>query len=284
MARVPIIDIYNAYRGAGFSDAQARALSAETGRETGLESRFIYGTHSDPANKATNFGVMSFQGNRRAGVLDYLRQAGRVNEKGEVIPGPETLLAQAQFVRREMETTPEYARTREQFLANPNVDPETAASVLGRNYIRWRFDDPRYAGHHETRRKFLASIPNADMARDETQIGSSPAAPAPVAPAPQPAAPVYATDLGTTARRFGNFLAPSLVDAPTPLPPQEVQQQMDEQRRMQSDLSRANDAMRAFSAMSSYGQQMGAQQRPSLLQPSVVRGQFRPITMGRGLL
>jgi hypothetical protein len=249
-----------------------------------LESRFIYGTHSDPANKATNFGVMSFQGNRRAAVLDYLRQAGRVSEKGEVIPGPETLLAQAQFVRREMETTPEYARTREQFLANPNVDPETAASVLGRNYIRWRFDDPRYAGHHETRRKFLASIPNADMARDETQIGSSPAAPVAAAPAPQPAAPVYATDLGTTARRFGNFLAPSLVDAPTPLPPQEVQQQMDEQRRMQSDLSRANDAMRAFSALSSYGQQMGAPQRPSLLQPSVVRGRVVPIQIGRGLL
>ena len=117
------------------------------------------------------------------------------------------------------------------------------------------------------------------MSADVAQVG-----PVAAAPAPQPAAPVYATDLGTTARRFGNFLAPSLVDAPTPLPPQEVQQQMDEQRRMQSDLSRANDAMRAFSAMSSYGQQMGAQQRPSLLQPSVVRGQFRPITMGRGLL
>jgi hypothetical protein len=66
--------------------------------------------------------------------------------------------------------------------------------------------------------------------------------------------------------------------------PEEVQKQMDEQRKMQSDMSRANDAMRAFSALSSYGQQMGAQQRPSLLQPSVVRGQFRPITMGRGLL
>lgn len=277
MARVPISDIYNAFRGAGFSDAQARALAAETGRETGLQSSFLYGTHSDPANRATNFGLMSFQGNRRANVLDFLRQAGRVNEKGEVIPGPETLLAQAQFVRREMETVPEYARTREQFLANPNVDPETAAAVLGRNYIRWRFDDPRYAGHHETRRKFLASIPNADMATDETQVGSV-AAPA------APRQPVYATDLGTTARRFGNFLAPSLVDAPTPLPPAEVQAQIDEQRRMQSEMSRANDAMRAFSAMQAYGQQMGAQQRPSLLQPSVVRGQFRPITFGGGLL
>lgn len=279
MSRVPISDIYNAFRGAGFSDAQARALAAETGRETGLQSSFLYGTHSDPANKATNFGLMSFQGNRRSNVLDFLRQAGRVNEKGEVIPGPETLLAQAQFVRREMETVPEYARTREQFLANPNVDAETAAAVLGRNYIRWRFDDPRYAGHHETRRKFLASIPNADMARDEVQVGS------PVAPAvAAPRQPVYATDLGTTARRFGNFLAPSLVDAPQPLPPAEVQAQIDEQRRMQSEMSRANDAMRAFSAMQAYGQQMGAQQRPSLLQPSVVRGQFRPITFGGGLL
>jgi len=116
------------------------------------------------------------------------------------------------------------------------------------------------------------------MSADVAQVGPTTAAPR------QPAAPVYATDLGTTARRFGNFLAPNLVDAPTPLVPEEVQKQMDEQRKMQSDMSRANDAMRAFSALSSYGQQMGAQQRPSLLQPSVVRGQFRPITMGRGLL
>lgn len=123
------------------------------------------------------------------------------------------------------------------------------------------------------------------MSADTAQIGSPPpaAAAAPAAPA-APRQPVYATDLGTTARRFGNFLAPSLVDAPQPLPPAEVQAQIDEQRRMQSQLSQANDAMRAFSALSSYGQQMGQQQRPSLLQPSVVRGQFRPITMGRGLL
>ena len=119
------------------------------------------------------------------------------------------------------------------------------------------------------------------MSADTAQIGS-PAAPPDAAPA-APRQPVYAADLGTTARRFGNFLAPSLVDAPQPLPPEEAQKQIDEQRKMQSDMSRANDAMRAFSALSSYGQQMGAQ-RPSLLQPSVVRGQFRPITLGRGLL
>lgn len=112
------------------------------------------------------------------------------------------------------------------------------------------------------------------MSADVAQVGAATAPPLP---------PAYAMDIGTTARRFGNFLAPSLVDAPQPLPPEAAQQQIDEQRKMQSDMSRANDAMRAFSALSSYGQ-MGAQQRPSLLQPSVVRGQFRPITMGRGLL
>ncbi len=112
------------------------------------------------------------------------------------------------------------------------------------------------------------------MSADVAQVGAATATPRP---------PAYAMDIGTTARRFGNFLAPSLVDAPEPLPPEAAQQQIDEQRKMQSDMSRANDAMRAFSALASYGQ-TGAQQRPSLLQPSVVRGQFRPITMGRGLL
>ena len=290
MANVPIADVYRAFVGAGFSDPQARALTAETGRENAFQSRYIYGTHSDPANRATNFGLMSFQGPRREQVLDYLRQAGRINEQGQVMPGPETLLAQAQFVRREMETSPEYARTRQAFLANPHIDPESAAEVLGRNYLRWRYDDPRYAAHHNTRRSYLGQIP-ADMtanAADMAQVGS------PVAPAStpaqtraaQPQAPVYANDFGTAARRFGNFLAPGMVEAPQPLAPDQAQAQIAQQRQMQTDLSQANDAMRAFSALSAYGaaQKAREDQPMSLLQPSIVRGRVVPIQFGRGLL
>lgn len=118
---------------------------------------------------------------------------------------------------------------------------------------------------------------------DTAQVGS-PAAQTPVSA--QPTAPVYANDFGTAARRFGNFLAPGLVEAPQPLAPDQAQAQIAEQRQMQSQMSQANDAMRAFSALSSLGAAQEAQaQRPvSLLQPSIVRGRVVPIQIGRGLL
>ena len=121
-----------------------------------------------------------------------------------------------------------------------------------------------------------------EASQDQVQVGSPVAPPAPV----QQQAPVYANDFGTAARRFGNFLAPGFVDAPQPLAPDQAQAQMAEQRRMQTELSRANDAMRAFSAMSSMGAAQDAQAgRPtSLLQPSIVRGRVAPVQIGRGLL
>jgi hypothetical protein len=123
------------------------------------------------------------------------------------------------------------------------------------------------------------------QAADTAQVGS-PAAQAPVAPVARPQAPVYANDFGTAARRFGNFLAPSMVEAPQPLAPDQAQAQIAQQRQMQTDLSQANDAMRAFSALSAYGSAQKARedQPMSLLQPSIVRGRVVPIQFGRGLL
>lgn len=118
-------------------------------------------------------------------------------------------------------------------------------------------------------------------AADTAQIGS------PVSPQAAPAAaPAYANDFGTAARRFGNFLAPGLVEAPQPLAPDQAQAQIAQQRQVQSDLSRANDAMRAFTALSALGaaQQARQEQPMSLLQPSIVRGRVVPIQFGRGLL
>lgn len=53
---------------------------------------------------------------------------------------------------------------------------------------------------------------------------SAPAAAAAATPA-TPAAPVYSADLGTAARWLGNKIAPSMVDAPTPLTPEQVKTQ-----------------------------------------------------------
>lgn len=285
MATVPIVDVYRAYMGAGFSDAQARALAAETGRETGFAQRYLYGTHSDPANRATNFGLMSFQGPRRASILDYLQQQGRVNEQGQVIPGPETLLAQARFVRNEIETNPEYARTKQQFLANPNIDPEAAAEVLGRNYIRWRYDDPAYASHHQTRRSYLAQIPQ-DVSATAPSGLLSPTPMAGTAAAAKPQTPVYSNDIGTKFRLLGNAVMPDWVEAPKALTEDQAAQQQIQARKDAAEMAQIGDAAKAFAAMQAMGarQEALANQPMSLLQPMITRGQFRPIPPMRGLL
>lgn len=139
-------DVYEAFRRSGFSDNQARALTAQINRENSLRPDIMFGTHTDPANKALNVGILSWQGSRAPKALEFLRERGVLDEQGRMIPGQAALQAQTDFIRQEMEQQPEYRRTRKLFLENPNVDPETAAVVLGDNYIRWRRTDPEYSG------------------------------------------------------------------------------------------------------------------------------------------
>jgi hypothetical protein len=137
-------DVYRAFRDAGFSDQQSQALTAEINRENSLRPELLFGSHTDPSNEAKNVGMLSFQGDRAPAVLGYLRERGLADDAGNITPGYESLQAQAQFIRQEMETDPSYAETRKTFLSNPNVDPETAHRVLGDNYIRWRRTDPEF--------------------------------------------------------------------------------------------------------------------------------------------
>jgi hypothetical protein len=139
-------DVYRAFREAGFSDAQAQALTAEINRENSLRSDLLFGSHIDPYNEAQNVGMLSWQGSRAPEVLGYLRERGLADEAGNITPGYEALQAQAAFIRQEMETNPLYEATRTTFLANPDIDPETAHRVLGDDYIRWRRTDPTYRG------------------------------------------------------------------------------------------------------------------------------------------
>jgi hypothetical protein len=137
-------DVYRAFRDAGFSDQQSQALTAEVNRENSLRPELLFGSHTDPVNEARNVGMLSFQGDRAPAVLGFLRERGLADEAGNITPGYASLQAQAEFILQEMQTDPSYARTRTQFLSNPNVDPETAHRVLGDNYIRWRRNDPEF--------------------------------------------------------------------------------------------------------------------------------------------
>jgi hypothetical protein len=156
-------NVYDAYRTAGFSHNQSLALTAEVGRENSYRSNIIFGTHTDPANSATNLGMISMQGPRHTGLYNFLKSKNLIGSDGQIVHSQESLVAMAQYQKQEMMTGTHGGSARQQqnvrdFLNDPNIDPEQASRVLGKDYIRWRYDDPRYAAHHQYRKNYLSQI------------------------------------------------------------------------------------------------------------------------------
>lgn len=152
--------VYDGFTSAGFSHKQAMALTAEVGRENGYRAKFMFGVHSDPANAATNLGMLSMQGPRLTALKEHLAIEGRIGPDGSLIQDQETINSMARFYKKEMQTTENSAKTQE-FLANPDIDRDRAGYLLGTGYIRWRYDDPRYASHHEYRNQYYSEIENS---------------------------------------------------------------------------------------------------------------------------
>ena len=149
--------VLQALKNAGLSDNQARILGAEIGRENGFQSRYLWGYHSDPANKAKNIGLISWQGSRAAALEKRLSQAGLL-KNGKMVQSQEALDVQAKFLVDEIKNNSGYAETRKKFLENPNVDYATGTRVLGRNFIRWAYDNPKYASGHKARDKYYQQL------------------------------------------------------------------------------------------------------------------------------
>ena len=149
--------VLQALKNAGLSDNQARILGAEIGRENAFQDKYLWGYHADPKNGANNIGMISWQGRRGKNVERALKEAGLI-QNGKIVKGQASLDVMAKYLVNEIRTNPTYAATRKQFLDNPNVDYKTGTQVLGRNFIRWRYDDPEYAGGHRNRDKFYAQL------------------------------------------------------------------------------------------------------------------------------
>lgn len=144
--------VYNAFKNSGMSDAQAKAMTAEVGRENDYNDKNLYGTHTDDKNHVTNQGMFSWQKDRRTKLVSFMQKRGLVDEGGNFKKGQESLNAQAEFAKAEIDSG-QYEKTRQFFAANPNAKPEDAAQILGHDYVGWRMDDPRYAANGNARRR-----------------------------------------------------------------------------------------------------------------------------------
>jgi len=149
--------VLQALKNAGLSDNQARILGAEIGRENSFQDKYLWGYHTDDKNKAVNVGIISWQGARGKGVERALKEAGLI-QNGKIAKGQASLDVMAKYLVNEIRTNPAYAQTKKQFLDNPNVDYTTGARVLGRNFIRWRYDDQNYAQGHKNRDNFYRQL------------------------------------------------------------------------------------------------------------------------------
>jgi hypothetical protein len=101
----------------------------------------------------------------------------------------------------------------------------------------------------------------------------------------QSATPVYSQDFGTGIRRTGNFFLPSLVDAPTPLTPEQAATQKAELTQQAAELKGIQDlgsVTKGFLSMMQMGQQQP--QEEEMLKNQIRGGQFTPLPLYRGLL
>lgn len=152
------LGVYSALRRAGFSDRQSRILTAEIGREGSYEHRNIFGVHGDPANGYANVGMISWQKDRNPRLVAWMTKAGLMSGK-TMQRSQASIDMQAKFIMHEMLTDPVYTRTKNTFLANPNVSYAVGKEVLGNNYIAWVYTESNHSGH-KNRDTFYKQINN----------------------------------------------------------------------------------------------------------------------------
>ncbi len=166
--------VLSAFKSAGLSDNQAKIITAEVGRESSFLPENLFGSHTDDKNSKTNVGMLSWQNGREVPLLRSLNKMGLVVD-GKIKQTQESLNLMARYAVNEMRTKPEYKQTKATFLDNPDVDYNTGSQVLGKNYIKWRYDDPEYSSGHKNRDQFYSQLGGQviNKARDDYKSQAS---------------------------------------------------------------------------------------------------------------
>lgn len=160
--------VLSAFKNAGLSENQAKIITSEVGRESSFLPENLFGSHTDDKNSKTNVGMLSWQNGRELPLLRSLSKMGLMVD-GKIKQTQDSLNLMARYAVNEMRTKPEYKQTKQTFLDNPDVDYKSASEVLGKNYIKWRYDDPQYASGHKNRDQFYSQLGGtvANSARDD---------------------------------------------------------------------------------------------------------------------
>lgn len=125
---VRVKDTYQAAQQAGFSPAQAKALTGELGRENDFNIETMFGFHTDAANHKRNGGIFSWQGDRATNLHNHMKAKGMLNTDGSFKRTNKSLKAQFEFLYKEVEATPKWKAS---FLDKKDITNEEARKALG---------------------------------------------------------------------------------------------------------------------------------------------------------
>lgn len=163
--------VYEAWRNAGLSEQQAKIMTAEVGRENGYNPKYLFGYHKDNNNGKTNIGMLSWQGDRATEAEQRLRSSGLL--KGiKITQSQESLNLMAQYAVYEMLNKSRFAKTKNEFLANPNIDTQKGFDIAGRNFIGWDMDGKKIDAQKHIKKRddyyaqITAKVGNGDVVKD----------------------------------------------------------------------------------------------------------------------
>lgn len=129
--------VYRSFTNAGFSKKQSKALTAEVGRENDYNHKYVFGSHTDAANKKTNIGFISWQGSRARKLKARMTKKGLIGKNGRMKHTQAALNEQALFLKEELGSG-QY-KGGKAFIKNKNVSSRSAAKTLGKGFIKWAY-------------------------------------------------------------------------------------------------------------------------------------------------
>ena len=140
----------------GYSGTARLSLLGDIGRENAWNRNTIFRGHLDPKNKAFNRGIISWQGNRRTALDNYLKQQGVLGRGDD-----EELRAMARFMDTELKTqfTNSYNKLQ-------NAKNTAEASEALRQYIKYVPTSP-----YNTPDKDFVTRNNRDWAERAKKLG-----------------------------------------------------------------------------------------------------------------
>nr|WP_314523811.1 tape measure protein [uncultured Acinetobacter sp.] len=134
-----MLRVYQAFRNVGVEDVKARVLTAQVGREGDFANKNLFGSHKDAANGYTNSGMISWQKDRSASLMQFLKGQGLVDAKGQIQQTQDALDGMAKFLIQEIMTNKQYGKSKNALLGD-NTNYRDLEQIFGKNVVAWDYN------------------------------------------------------------------------------------------------------------------------------------------------